>query len=151
MFADFFYHILHYSVEKKLSQRNISSNQLFSNLFSKTAIFTEFLPKLREREFPKFPHCVPIPHFGNFFILNNKLIITKWAFECHQKHHFLALRFCPQPLGCGWYFWCQPRAHTLEYQIIVVHHISAWWLTIFLLYYIKLQDFGHLWPIFLSK
>ena len=55
-----------------LSPKNISSNQLFSNLFSKSATFTEFLPKLREREFPKFRHCVPIPHFGNFFILNNK-------------------------------------------------------------------------------
>ena len=55
-----------------LSPIFFSSNQLFKNLFSKTATFTEFLPKLREREFPKFRHCVPIPHFGNFFILNNK-------------------------------------------------------------------------------
>ena len=40
---------------------------------------------------------------------------------------------------------------TLEYQIIVVHHISAWWLTIFLLYYIKLQDFGHFCAILGTK
>ena len=41
-----------YSVEKReiLSHlRNISSNQLFSNLFSKTVTFMKFLPKLRER------------------------------------------------------------------------------------------------------
>ena len=45
----------HSSMEKReiLShQRKISSNQLFSNLFSKTVTFTKFLPKLREREFP---------------------------------------------------------------------------------------------------
>ena len=54
-----FFIIYYITVWKKNSpQKNISSNQLFSNLFSKTAIFTEFLPKLREREFPKFPHCV---------------------------------------------------------------------------------------------
>ena len=35
----------------------ISSNQLFSNFFSKTVTFTKFLPKKREREFPQFPHC----------------------------------------------------------------------------------------------
>ena len=29
-----------------LSQKNISSNQLFSNLFSKTVTFTKFLPKM---------------------------------------------------------------------------------------------------------
>ena len=33
-------------------QKNISSNQLFSNLFSKTVTFTKFLPKMSEREFP---------------------------------------------------------------------------------------------------
>ena len=33
-------------------QKNISSNQLSSYLFSKTATFTKFLPKMREREFP---------------------------------------------------------------------------------------------------
>lgn len=41
-----------------LTKRNISSNQLYSNLFSRTATFPKFLPKLSEREFPKFPHCV---------------------------------------------------------------------------------------------
>ena len=44
-----------HSVEKQeiLSHlKNISSDQLFSNLFSKTVIFTKFLPKMREREFP---------------------------------------------------------------------------------------------------
>ena len=35
-----------------LSLKRISSNQLFSNFFSKTAAFTKFLPKLRESKFP---------------------------------------------------------------------------------------------------
>ena len=35
-----------------LTKKNISSNQLFSTLFSKTVNFTKFLPKIREREFP---------------------------------------------------------------------------------------------------
>ena len=44
-----------HTVEKRIilsHQKNISSNQLFSNLFSKTVTFTNFLPKLSEREFP---------------------------------------------------------------------------------------------------
>ena len=43
----FLKNVLPHSVEKReiLShQKNISSNQLFSNLFSKTVTFTEFLP-----------------------------------------------------------------------------------------------------------
>ena len=45
-----------HSVEKRkiLSPKNISSNQLFSNLFSKTVTFTKFLLKMREREFRNF-------------------------------------------------------------------------------------------------
>ena len=35
--------------EKFSRQKNISLNQLFSNLFSKTVTFTKFLPKMRER------------------------------------------------------------------------------------------------------
>ena len=35
----------------------ISSNQLFSNFFSKTIAFTRFLRKKCEREFLQFPHC----------------------------------------------------------------------------------------------
>ena len=38
--------------EKLSPTRNISSNQLFSNWFSKTITFTKFCPKMREREFP---------------------------------------------------------------------------------------------------
>ena len=53
-----------HSVEKQeiLSphQKNISLNQLFSYLFSKTVTFTKFLPKMREREFPQFTHSVEI-------------------------------------------------------------------------------------------
>ena len=48
------------SVEKReilCHQKNISSNQLFSNLFSKTVTFTKFLPKMRESKFPEFSHC----------------------------------------------------------------------------------------------
>ena len=52
-----------HSVEKReiLShQKCTSSNQLFSNLFSKTVSFTKFLSKMREREFPQFPQCAGI-------------------------------------------------------------------------------------------
>ena len=38
-------------------RKNISSNHLFSNLFSKHVAFTKFLPKMRESKFPKLPHC----------------------------------------------------------------------------------------------
>ena len=37
--------------------KKISSNQLFSNFFSKTIVFTKFLRKKCEREFLQFPHC----------------------------------------------------------------------------------------------
>ena len=40
-----------------LSTKKNSSNQLFSNFFSKTVTFTKFLPKMRESEFPEFPQC----------------------------------------------------------------------------------------------
>ena len=49
-----------HSVEKRkiLSHRkNISSNQLFSNLSSKTVTFTKNLIKMRESKFPELPHC----------------------------------------------------------------------------------------------
>ena len=42
-----------------------SSNQLFSNFFSKTIAFTKFLRKKCEREFLQFPHCVAPT--ANFF------------------------------------------------------------------------------------
>ena len=38
-------------------RKNVSSNHLFSNLFSKHVAFTKFLPKMRESKFPKLPHC----------------------------------------------------------------------------------------------
>ena len=44
---------------KNSQQKNISSNQLFSNFFSKNGAFTKFLSKMYERKFPKFPHCAP--------------------------------------------------------------------------------------------
>ena len=40
-----------------LSPKNISSNQLFSNFFSKNGAFTKFLPKKRESKFPELSHC----------------------------------------------------------------------------------------------
>ena len=40
-----------------LTEKN-SSNQLFSNFFSKTIAFTKFLRKKCDREFLQFPHCV---------------------------------------------------------------------------------------------
>ena len=38
-------------------QKNISSNQLFSNFISKTVVLTKFLPKKRESKIPVFPQC----------------------------------------------------------------------------------------------
>ena len=40
-----------------LSLKKKSSNQLFSDFFSKTIVFTKFLRKMCEREFLQFPHC----------------------------------------------------------------------------------------------
>ena len=40
-----------------LSLKNVSSNQLFSDFFSKFVVFTKFLPKKRESKFLLFPHC----------------------------------------------------------------------------------------------
>ena len=37
-------------------RKNISSNHLFSDFFSKNVVFTRFLPKMRESEFVKLPH-----------------------------------------------------------------------------------------------
>ena len=52
-----------------------SSNHLFSNFFSKTVTLTKFLPKMRESEFPKFPHCELTSHS-----------VEKWKFQSHQKN-----------------------------------------------------------------
>ena len=40
-----------------LTEKKNSSNQLFSNFYSKTIAFTEFLRKKCKREFLQFPHC----------------------------------------------------------------------------------------------
>ena len=64
-----FFHTVH-SVEKwKIYSHNnfFSSNQLFSDFFSKTVAFTKFLPKKCEREFLQFPHCECVRvNFRNF-------------------------------------------------------------------------------------
>ena len=44
-----------------LSLKKNSSNQLFSNVFSKTIAFTKFLRIKCEREFLHFPHCEQVP------------------------------------------------------------------------------------------
>ena len=43
-----------------LSLKKNSSNQLFSNFFSKTIAFTKFLRKKCGREFLQFPHCTAL-------------------------------------------------------------------------------------------
>ena len=40
-----------------VSPKNISSNQLFSNFYSKNVTFTKFLPKMCETKSQQFPHC----------------------------------------------------------------------------------------------
>ena len=37
-------------------RKNISSNHLFSDFFSKNVVFTRFLQKMRESEFVELPH-----------------------------------------------------------------------------------------------
>ena len=50
-----------------LTEKKISSNQLFSDFFSKTIAFTKFLRKKCEREFLQFPHCECVRvNFRNF-------------------------------------------------------------------------------------
>ena len=50
--------ILSVEILKIYSHRKLfSSNQLFSNFFSKTVTYTKFLPKIRESELLYFPHC----------------------------------------------------------------------------------------------
>ena len=39
-----------------------SSNQLFSNFFSKNVAFTKFSPKMCETKLQQFPHCVSYTH-----------------------------------------------------------------------------------------
>ena len=39
-------------------QKNISSNQFFSNSFSKPVTFTKFLPKMSERKFPQCEYSI---------------------------------------------------------------------------------------------
>ena len=53
--------------------RSTKTTVLFSNsLFSKTVTFMKFLPKMREREFPYFPHCVTATKF--FFPSNQSIL-----------------------------------------------------------------------------
>ena len=49
-----------HTVEKQKNfshRKNISSNHLFSNFFSKYVGFTKFFPKYSESKFQKVPHC----------------------------------------------------------------------------------------------
>ena len=75
----------HHSVEKReiLSHlKNISSNQLFSNKFSKTVTFTKFLPKMREREVPYY-HA---KFFRQINLQQVKIDFTKFfATNCGSK------------------------------------------------------------------
>ena len=86
-------------------QKNISSNQLFSNFFSKNVAFTKFLPKMSESEIPwfrnkcldfteflrqigdsskftQFPHCVP--KIINIQVLSHSTLMIRrnllWSF-----------------------------------------------------------------------
>ena len=61
---------------KTLSLKKISSNQLFSNFFSKTVTFTKFLPKMHESKFPEFPHCA-LQWICNRFHGKNREIETR--------------------------------------------------------------------------
>ena len=81
--------------------KNISSNHLFSNFFSKTVTFTKFLPKKRESEFPytlctvfrknsvKTNFLLQLNHFDDFFFLLHYSGFTKnFPSFCIKKYHF---------------------------------------------------------------
>ena len=83
-------HLQCHSVEKQeiLSHwKNISWNQLLSNFFSKTVVFTKFLSKKCEREFPQFPHVWKLRKFSLFdknFVKATvllKKLINSWFHE----------------------------------------------------------------------
>ena len=82
--------------------KNISSKQLFSNLFSKTDTLTKFLPKLREREFPKFPHCAPYGNDGTLALFWKKFcesnIFAKEVTEYVIWRNFFSVRVL-----CSWF------------------------------------------------
>ena len=75
-----------HSVEKReiLSHwKKISSNQLFSNFFSKTIAFTKFLRKKCEREFLQFPHY-DLYFFVNVSMFSN-LSFMFWRIFHYEK------------------------------------------------------------------
>ena len=75
-----FPHCAVHSVEKReiLSHwKEISSNQLFSNFFSKTIAFTNFLRKKCEREFLQFPHCVMNVHIPEFYVCTAMILLSQ--------------------------------------------------------------------------
>ena len=45
-----------------VTEKKISSNQLFSNFSSKNVIVTKFLTKKSDSIFPEFPHCDNYAH-----------------------------------------------------------------------------------------
>ena len=47
-----FSHTVKIAYINSLSPKKISSNQLFSDFFSKSVTFTKFLPKMSESKFP---------------------------------------------------------------------------------------------------
>ena len=79
-------------------QKNISSNQLFSNLFSKTVTFMKFLPKMREREFDSrnfhTVHCGHVPHhFFAKFSCNQRMYLVLDCTECYSHEFFINWRY----------------------------------------------------------
>ena len=76
--------------------KNISLNHLFSDFISKTVAFTNFLPKMRECEFLKLPHCVLVLPF-RFYV--KSIFLNKE----HQKLAFF-FRFCIW-IGFKWKWW----------------------------------------------
>ena len=67
-------------MRNSLSPKNISSNQLFSNLFSKSVTFTEILPKIRER-FPLISTLCKLISREKNCVAVNKRFSTLWYGE----------------------------------------------------------------------
>ena len=79
------------------SLKKISSNQVFSNFFSKTIVFTKFLRRKCEREFLQYPHCALFPRyyltnyqFTEIFCLNENQCVLIW--RIFSSNHLITLK-----------------------------------------------------------
>ena len=80
--------------EKFTHRKNISWNQLFGNCFRKIVAFTKFLPKMREKTFPKLPHCDTMHCWKTRNSLSPKLFREISFLVTFPVKTLLSLNFC---------------------------------------------------------